>query len=324
MARSGINKAQVQCARDALLARGLVPSIEAVRTELGHTGSKTTINRYLRELADAEPQPPRVSLSEELQAFIQSVAARLAREAQDSVAADRARLEHQQAAYQQQRAVDSARFEQLQIAHTAQGDEYRVLSQREVELNSQLQRIEGERQRLEEACRQQVKLLEERLGQIRSLEMKHQQAREAMSHYREQHQIQRQEELQRHAEQMGQAQIEMRGLREQLTVRQEELTQLYRDLERTNSAHGHLQQQLRQLERQVALTQQQRVSQDAALAKSRQDGETMASDLAAQHEKAKYYLLAHRQDQRLIRAQAKQINRLQAFMHLAQIDHPGP
>lgn len=55
MARSGINKALVQTARDALLARGETPSIDAVRVELGHTGSKTTINRYLRELANEEP-----------------------------------------------------------------------------------------------------------------------------------------------------------------------------------------------------------------------------------------------------------------------------
>ena len=99
MSRAGINKALVQRARDALLARGLSPSIEAVRAELGHTGSKTTILRYLRELDVAEPHPPQVNLSEELQALLQSLAQRLANEAQATVAADRARLERQQAAY---------------------------------------------------------------------------------------------------------------------------------------------------------------------------------------------------------------------------------
>ena len=47
MARAGINKALVQRARDTLLARGEHPSIEAVRVELGNTGSKSTILRYL-------------------------------------------------------------------------------------------------------------------------------------------------------------------------------------------------------------------------------------------------------------------------------------
>ncbi|WP_249746370.1 DNA-binding protein [Pseudomonas rhodesiae] len=46
MARGGINKAVVQEARQALLARGANPSIDAVRVELGNTGSKTTISRY--------------------------------------------------------------------------------------------------------------------------------------------------------------------------------------------------------------------------------------------------------------------------------------
>ena len=50
MARGGINKALVQHARAALLGRGRRPSIDAVRIELGNTGSKTTISRYLKEL----------------------------------------------------------------------------------------------------------------------------------------------------------------------------------------------------------------------------------------------------------------------------------
>lgn len=48
MARGGVNKAIVLEARRALLARGENPSIDAVRIELGNTGSKTTIHRYLK------------------------------------------------------------------------------------------------------------------------------------------------------------------------------------------------------------------------------------------------------------------------------------
>ncbi len=52
MARGGINKAVVKKARQAILARGEHPSIDAVRIEMGNTGSKTTIHRYLKELDD--------------------------------------------------------------------------------------------------------------------------------------------------------------------------------------------------------------------------------------------------------------------------------
>ena len=50
MARSGIYKSEVLRARDNLLAQGRNPSIDAIRAELGNTGSKTTIHRYLKEL----------------------------------------------------------------------------------------------------------------------------------------------------------------------------------------------------------------------------------------------------------------------------------
>ncbi|ANC81585.1 DNA-binding protein [Pseudomonas putida] len=324
MARAGINKALVQRARDALLARGLSPSIEAVRAELGHTGSKTTILRYLRELDVAEPHPPQVNLSEELQALLQSLAERLANEAQATVAADRARLERQQAAYQQQRAVEAARFEQLQVAHTTEMEAHRQLRLREVQLTGQLQLSEGERRRLEEACRQQLQLLEERATTIHSLESKHQQARESLEHFRQQHQLQRQEELQRHDQQLSQLQAEVRGLREQLAVRQEELTQLYRDLERSTGAQGFQQQQLRQLERELNAAQQHLAAEKRIINQAHQQEEIMASEITLLREKSRSYLLAHRHDQRLLRAQAQQLARLQGLVELGSSDSPIP
>ncbi|WP_084167989.1 DNA-binding protein [Pseudomonas vranovensis] len=324
MARAGINKALVQRARDALLARDLAPSIEAVRAELGHTGSKTTILRYLRELDVAEPHPPQVNLSEELQALLQSLAERLADEAQATVAGERARLERQQATYQQQRAVDTARHEQLQIAHAAEVAAHQQLRLREQRLLDQLQLAEGERQRLEEACRQQLQLLEERATTIQSFEAKHQQARESLEHFRQQQQLQRQEELQRHDQQLGQLQAEVRGLREQLAVRQEELTQLYRDLERSTSTQSYQHQQLRQLERELNSAQQQLAAETVLVNLAHQQGEKMASEITQLREKSKYYLLAHRHDLRLLRLQAQQLARLQGSLEPGSHDNSTP
>ena len=50
MARGGVNLAVVQKARNSLLMRGVYPRIDAVRVEIGNTGSKTTIARYLKQL----------------------------------------------------------------------------------------------------------------------------------------------------------------------------------------------------------------------------------------------------------------------------------
>ena len=87
MARGGINKAVVQTARLALLARGEHPSIDAVRIEMGNTGSKTTIHRYLKELEGSDPKPTgaTASLNEELTELVARLAQRLEEQAQAGV-----------------------------------------------------------------------------------------------------------------------------------------------------------------------------------------------------------------------------------------------
>jgi polyhydroxyalkanoate synthesis regulator phasin len=52
MSRSGLTKSQVRACRDQLLAQGRYPSVDVVRQALGNTGSKSTIHRYLKELAE--------------------------------------------------------------------------------------------------------------------------------------------------------------------------------------------------------------------------------------------------------------------------------
>ncbi|MBS7596903.1 DNA-binding protein [Pseudomonas sp. RC2C2] len=305
MARSGINKALVQRARDALLARGAHPSIEAVRVELGNTGSKSTILRYLQELQTAEPHPPNVSLDEELHTLISSLAQRLAADAQAAVAADRARLQRQQAAYEQQRAIDQARFEQLKLAHDALSTERREAQQREQALYQHVQQLEGERQRLLAGEQHQLHLLEERARQIASLEDKHQHARDALSHYRQQHLAQREQELQRHDQVVQQLQLEARRLQEQLMSKQEELAQVYRDLERFTR-----EQQSQALALRDKVTELQRLrttlfETHSAWQAAEQHAQALHVEHSVLREKARRYVLDHRDDRRALRAQAK-------------------
>lgn len=314
MARAGINKALVQLARDALLARGDHPSIEAVRVELGNTGSKSTILRYLQELAQEEPQPPAIRLDEELQTLINNLAQRLAASAQASVAADRARLQRQQVAYEQQRAIEQARFDQLQSAHLALSRERQEAQLRENQLNQQAQQREGERQRLLAAEQLGQCLLEERARRIQSLEDKYQQAREALDHYRQQHLAQRDQEQQRHGQQVQQLQLDIRRLQEQLMARQEELTQVYRDLERLSR-----EQQLRLLEireQEQALKRNEAVitQLQAAVQQAEEYAQQRLTEFAVVQEKARRYLTHRREDRRALRLQTKLIADLRALL----------
>ncbi|XKR47976.1 DNA-binding protein [Acinetobacter baumannii] len=52
MSRLGLTKSKVKQARDILISQNRYPSVDAVRIELGNTGSKSTIYKYLKELEE--------------------------------------------------------------------------------------------------------------------------------------------------------------------------------------------------------------------------------------------------------------------------------
>ncbi|HEX5342516.1 MAG TPA: DNA-binding protein [Duganella sp.] len=84
MARTGLTKSQVRETRDQLLAEGRYPSVDAVRHALGDTGSKSTIHKHLKELAEEDN---RVGLKHEdttrsLQALVEQLADKLHQDAE--------------------------------------------------------------------------------------------------------------------------------------------------------------------------------------------------------------------------------------------------
>ena len=93
MARTGLTKSQVRASRDQLLAEGRYPSVDAVRLALGNTGSKSTIHKYLRELAeeDASAGAKREDTTRSLLSMVEQLADRLHDDAER-----RARLLEQQ------------------------------------------------------------------------------------------------------------------------------------------------------------------------------------------------------------------------------------
>jgi hypothetical protein len=314
MARGGINKAVVQIARNALLARGLHPSIDAVRVELGNTGSKTTIQRYLKELGETETPAPEMPLDEELTRYIGSLVLRVRQRAEDALAADRAAFDHEQLMARQQREVEAAHLEHLQQAHATLGQARQEGLIHEQILSSQLKACELERQRLQEAHEQQLRLLEDRAGQILSLEGKHRLTQESLDHYREQHLLQREQEVQRHDQQLQQLQREARTNRDQLLSKQEELSQLYRDLERMSGEQLRQHQETRRLEQALQSAQEQVQAADLEHQSDLRQMQAIAHKLTTLREKTKQQLLKQRQTQRELRSQTQQITQLQTLV----------
>lgn len=260
MARAGIYKSEVKKARDALLAQGKNPSIDAVRTELGNTGSKTTIHRYLKELEEEEGAGfgRGVAVSEAIQDLVGRLAQRLHEEADERISELQAKHAEQVAL----RDAELARLKQEADGFSAQ------LQRTEVALQAEQTAHEETRKALQAASvwsaqqAQQVADFKDRLSENeshrQSLEDKHRHAREALEHYRESVKEQRDQEQRRHEQQVQQLQAELRTLNQTLIVKQNELTHAYQDSARTGAELVAMRKELHRSEREAEKSSQAR------------------------------------------------------------------
>ena len=257
MARSGLYKSDIQKARDSLLAQGKHPSVDALRVELGNTGSKSTIHRYLKELEEEEGQGlgAKVAVSDALQDLIGRLAGRLHEEAEAVVTQAQQRFEVQlqerTQALEQQQQEGTALSTQLQRTDAAlQAERADHTATRQALAEATL--LIGQ---LAERAAGLVTRLAENEAHARSLEEKHQHAREALEHYRTSVKEQREQEQRRHEHQVQELQVSLRQANETLTSKNHELLQLNRDNGQWLERHTRLEQELAQV-RQAAAGQQ--------------------------------------------------------------------
>ncbi|MBA5604275.1 DNA-binding protein [Duganella sp. FT3S] len=260
MARSGLYKSDVQKARDALIAQGINPSVDAVRVALGNTGSKTTIHKYLKELEaeDGGVGGQRTSISEALQDLVQRLAARLEDEAQERIAAAEVASEA--------KAVELAAL--LQAAQKENAQQRAHVLELETALQEQaaaLAASHSDHQRestMRLVAEQKVTDLQQRLAENEahreSLEEKHQHARQALEHYRQSVKEQREADIRRHEQQIQQMQAELRLALQTISIKQDELTRLNQEGAKLVSELSHTKQnlyeqltQVRKLEQKV-------------------------------------------------------------------------
>jgi len=280
MARSGLYKSDVKKARDALIAQGKNPSVDAVRVELGNTGSKTTIHKYLKELEEEDGAAgacgKRASISDALQDLVERLAARLHDEAEERVAA--ARQEFDAKTSEHHAALMAAKQENSKMfAHVREVEA--ALEQQD----AALARLQGELQREStgrQVAEQQVTDLKERLAENEahrlSIEEKHQHARDALEHYRESVKEQRDQDQRRHEQQIQQMQAEMRQLQQGLIVKQDDVTRLNQEGARLVAELSHAQGALYQQQTSSRQLEQKLV----ALAAVEQRAETAETRLA--------------------------------------------
>lgn len=231
MARGGVNKALVIEARQALLTKGQNPSIDAVRVELGNTGSKSTIHRYLKEIEESEATHlnDEALLSQPIRELVSRLAAQLKEETDERVlkAETRAKsridnLEHRLSEKKQENESLANQLTESEATIQKQSTELQDLSERNNQLSMQLNSA------AEEAASLNT-VLEEKQNQIDSLEEKHIHSREALEHYRQSVKEQRDQDIRQHQQQLQLLQVEIRRLGESISVKQTDITQLNKD-----------------------------------------------------------------------------------------------
>lgn len=234
MARGGINLVLVRKAREALLSRGQNPSIDAIRIELGNTGSKTTIQRYLKEIESHDPRPSASPsrLSDELTELVGKMLERLLEEGNEALAHERAAFEQERKAMKAETSTLQSQLEQALLEVTKLQSALQTQDEELKTVQSSLQTEITRNARISQSCSDLEVRLQEKDAQIQSLEEKHTHAREALDHYRVAVKEQRDQDLNRHESQIYQMQQEVTLLQQTLMVKQEEATRMIRDNER--------------------------------------------------------------------------------------------
>lgn len=319
MARGGINKALVRKAKQALVARGARPTIDSVRIELGNTGSKSTIQRYLKELSEEGHQESAVpTLTDELLALISPVAERLHADAQSSIAAEHEALAREQNAYRSQRQHHLERIQQLQSENSELSANLQEIGQQQTQLRAELQLSEVERVRLLQVEKGLRQILDERAAHAQSLEDKLQHARLGLEHYRESQQKQRTQELQRHDGYLQQLHTDNRNLQDDLILKQQEISNLNRDNQRLLSEAKAQARQIFELERESTMLHRQiqaaKIENQQAQTDLQKSLNDISNEKAVLEERFKRHLVQHRQCRRQIQAQGRQLLQLQSMI----------
>lgn len=248
MARAGLYKGEVKKARDALIAQGRHPSLDAIRIELGNTGSKTTIHKYLKELEEEQGSAAnsRVSVSEAILDLIERLAMQLEAESVNKINDMKSHVAEREQDYANNVAALKEQIEHLNGCLLDADKKHTEMSTAADQIRHQLQ----EESIARHTAQQQVADLKERLlendGHRRSLEEKHQHAREALEHYRSSVKEQREQDAGRHEEQVRHLQAQLRQLQQSLVVKQEETTRFNQEGARLVSELSHAELTLRE------------------------------------------------------------------------------
>ena len=234
MARGGITQPLVEDARKRLLARSVHPSIDAIRAELGNTGSKTTISSHLKaiEARESTRLDDEALLSTHVTGLVGQLTRQLRQDAQETIDQAEQRHNTEVASLREALTALTAETKQQQARNEALNQERDDLQAEVAELRDTLSNLQGEGRAQAQRIDGLIEQLQDKQRRVDSLEEKHEHARQALEHYRGSVKEQREQDQRRHEQQIQQVQEEQRHLQQALAVKRDEQTQATREITR--------------------------------------------------------------------------------------------
>ena len=275
MARGGINKTLIKEARQELLRKGINPSLDSIRVQLGNTGSKSTIHRYLKEIEEQEA----VQLNDEdllnntLKEMISRLASQLNADANEIV--EKNEEESSKKINQLNDNLNTFKKQlthaetQIELLETKLLEKDELIAQQQYKIqNQQLESTESH-----EKINQLIDRIKDKDNYLASLEEKHNHSRDALEHYRQSVKEQRQQDIRLHEQHIQQLQVEQRNLNQTLAVKQEDIARLNADNSRLITELKGSGNENIKIEKSLAKTKQslELVSKDVSLFKDQVD-----------------------------------------------------
>ncbi|HAV5779256.1 TPA: DNA-binding protein, partial [Acinetobacter baumannii] len=269
MSRLGLTKSKVKQARDILISQNRYPSVDAVRIELGNTGSKSTIYKYLKELEEDKEQGigQNLSISETIQNLTIRLAEQLHIEANTEI--EKVKEINQINEERFKKEIEALRNELnqtkvvLQERDNTVNEQYRINDILKITLDQEV----IAKNRLEQQVVNLTELLEQNKEYLSNLEEKFKHAQQSLDHYRESVKEQRQQDLRRFDHQVQSLQAETRQLQQTIVVKQDNLnelslenTKLVTELSISNKSNKRFENSLNNLGKQLEQVKQHEAS----------------------------------------------------------------
>lgn len=269
MSRSGLTKSKIKQARDILISQNKYPSVDAVRIELGNTGSKSTIHKYLKELEEDEEQGigQNLSVSETIQSLVIRLTEQLHIEANVEIEKIKELSQINEERFKEE--IQALRNELSQTKMTLQECNVTIEEQHKINkvLKTSLEQEIIAKNRLEQQVVNLNESLEQNKEYLSNLEEKFKHAQQSLDHYRESVKEQRQQDLRRFDHQVQLLQAEIRQLQQTIVVKQDKLneftvenTKLTTELSISNESNKKCEKSIDDLGKQLEQVKQHEIS----------------------------------------------------------------